>query len=317
MAEMQEECEECKPGLPPYMGTFADLMSLLMCFFVLLLSFAEMEVKKFKQLSGSMKEAFGVQKSIVARDNPKGTSIIAQEFSPGKPTPTPIKQIQQITTDDTKPNLDFTDSTTKHLETEGGDPEQADTSSQPVDESDKQKETEADQQKLADMAEAKAIEEMLKKALNNEIRQGLVEVLSENNQVMIRVREKGSFKSGRANIQSSFVPTLDKISRILAKTRGHIVVAGHTDDIPISTRRFPSNWELSAARSATFVHFLKRRGKIDPKRMEIRAYADTRPLDPAKTPQARAKNRRVEILLSAKADTTVREDVPAGKLEAS
>ncbi len=312
---MSEECEECKPGLPAYMGTFADLMSLLMCFFVLLLSFAEMEVEKFQQLSGSMKEAFGVQKNIVARDNPKGTSIIAKEFSPGKPVPTPIKAVQQITTDDTKPNLDFTDSNTKNLELEGGDPEQADTSAQPDSQEQKQKEAEQDAQKLADIAEAKAIEAMLKKALNDEIRKGLVEVMSKENQVMIRVRERGSFKSGRANIQAAFVPTLDKISRILGKTRGHIVVAGHTDDVPISTRRFPSNWELSAARAATFVHFLKRRGKIDPKRLEIRAYADTQPLDPAKTPQARAKNRRVEILLSAKADTRVEKEVTADSLK--
>ncbi len=316
---MSEECEECQPGLPAYMGTFADLMSLLMCFFVLLLSFAEMEVQKFQQLSGSMKEAFGVQKNIVARDNPKGTSIIAKEFSPGKPTPTPIQQVQQITTDDTKPNLDFTDSNTKNLEVEGGDPEQADTSTLADDAEQKQKEAEAqaqeDAQQLADRAEAKAIEEALKKALNDEIRKGLVEVLSKDNQVMIRVRERGSFKSGRANIQTAFVPTLDKISRILGKTRGHIVVAGHTDDIPISTRRFPSNWELSAARAATFVHFMKRRGKIDPKRMEIRAYADTQPLDPAKTPQARAKNRRVEILLTAKADTRVDQEMAADQLK--
>ncbi len=316
---MSEECEECKPGLPAYMGTFADLMSLLMCFFVLLLSFAEMEVQKFQQLSGSMKEAFGVQKNIVARDNPKGTSIIAKEFSPGKPTPTPIQKVQQITTDDTKPNLDFTDSNTKNLELEGGDPEQADTSVQPDDAEQKQKEAEARNedtaQQEADRAEAKAIEEALKKALNNEIRKGLVEVLSQDNQVMIRVRERGSFKSGRANIQTAFVPTLDKISRILGKTRGRIVVAGHTDDIPISTRRFPSNWELSAARAATFVHFMKRRGKIDPRRMEIRAYADTQPLDPAKTPQARAKNRRVEILLSAKADTQVKKEVASKALK--
>lgn len=62
------------------MGTFADLMSLLMCFFVLLLSFAEMDVQKFKQIAGSMEKAFGVQNILEVKDIPKGTSVIAQEF---------------------------------------------------------------------------------------------------------------------------------------------------------------------------------------------------------------------------------------------
>ena len=79
------ECKCPPPGLPPWMGTFADLMSLLMCFFVLLLSFSEMDVLKFKQIAGSMKFAFGVQNKIEVKDIPKGTSIIAQEFRPGKP----------------------------------------------------------------------------------------------------------------------------------------------------------------------------------------------------------------------------------------
>ena len=63
--EEQKDCD-CVPGLPAWMGTFADLMSLLMCFFVLLLSFAEMDVLKFKRLAGSMREAFGVQNQVDA-----------------------------------------------------------------------------------------------------------------------------------------------------------------------------------------------------------------------------------------------------------
>ena len=76
-----------------WLATFADLMSLLMCFFVLLLSFSEMDVLKFKRLAGSMRTAFGVQAVVNANAIPKGTSIIAQEFSPGKPDPTPLREI--------------------------------------------------------------------------------------------------------------------------------------------------------------------------------------------------------------------------------
>ena len=77
--------------------TFADLMTLLMCFFVLLLSFSEMDVAKFKQLAGSMQNAFGVQTEIDARSMPKGTSMIAQEVSPATPQPSVLNEVRQST----------------------------------------------------------------------------------------------------------------------------------------------------------------------------------------------------------------------------
>src|SRR5690606_34224907 len=97
---------DCKPGLQPWMGTFADLMALLMCFFVLLLSFSEMDAMKFKRLAGSMAQAFGVQNKLNVMDVPKGTSIIAQEFSPGRPEATPINEIWQHTEDITEMSLE-------------------------------------------------------------------------------------------------------------------------------------------------------------------------------------------------------------------
>ena len=103
---MAEECKCPPPGLPAWMGTFADLMSLLMCFFILLLAFSEMDAKKYKQVAGSMSEAFGVQNEFKKKDVPRGTSIIAQEFSPGRPDPTPLNVVQQQTTDITKSTLD-------------------------------------------------------------------------------------------------------------------------------------------------------------------------------------------------------------------
>lgn len=93
-------------GAPAWMATFSDLMSLLMCFFVLLLSFSEMDVLKFKQLAGAMREAFGVQMQIKVEDIPKGTSIIAQEFSPGRPEPTPLNEVRQMTINNDMNTLD-------------------------------------------------------------------------------------------------------------------------------------------------------------------------------------------------------------------
>ena len=103
-------------GAPAWVTTFADLMSLLMCFFVLLLSFSEMDLNKYKQVAGSMRNAFGVQREIKTMAMPKGTSVIAQEFSPGRPSPTPLNVIRQNSIDDTKQTLEFTDVTTKKEE---------------------------------------------------------------------------------------------------------------------------------------------------------------------------------------------------------
>ena len=105
-------CEEikCPAGIPAWVMTFADLMTLLMCFFVLLLSFSEMDQSKCKKIAGSMQFAFGVQDKIETKDPPKGTSIIAREFSPGKPEPTLLKRVQQHTIDLSRNTLEFTDS---------------------------------------------------------------------------------------------------------------------------------------------------------------------------------------------------------------
>jgi chemotaxis protein MotB len=97
-----EECAPCKAGAPAWMATFADMATLLMAFFVLLLSFAEMNVPKFKQINGSLKNSFGVQRLIPVVESPKAQSLIAQSFSPSVAQPTPINTIRQETTDDRK-----------------------------------------------------------------------------------------------------------------------------------------------------------------------------------------------------------------------
>lgn len=100
-----EECPPCVKGAPAWMATFADMATLLMAFFVLLLSFAEMNVPKFKQINGSLKNSFGVQRLIPVVESPKATSLIAKHFSPAVAEPTPVNTIRQQTTDDRKENV--------------------------------------------------------------------------------------------------------------------------------------------------------------------------------------------------------------------
>ena len=80
--EEEEECPKCPPpGAPAWMATFADMATLLMAFFVLILSFAEFNVPKFKQISGSLKNAFGIQRVIPVVEQPKGTTVLSLNFS--------------------------------------------------------------------------------------------------------------------------------------------------------------------------------------------------------------------------------------------
>jgi len=102
----EEECPKCPPvGAPAWMATFADMATLLMAFFVLILSFAEFNVPKFKQISGSLKNAFGVQRIIPIVEQPKGTTVLSLNFSPS-PSPSVTQDMTQQTTDVTKPDLD-------------------------------------------------------------------------------------------------------------------------------------------------------------------------------------------------------------------
>ena len=103
----EEECPKCPPkGAPAWMATFADMATLLMAFFVLILSFAEFNVPKFKQISGSLKNAFGIQKIVPVVEQPKGTTVLSLNFSPS-PAPSVTKNLTQQTSESEQKNLDL------------------------------------------------------------------------------------------------------------------------------------------------------------------------------------------------------------------
>ena len=103
----EEECPKCPPkGAPAWMATFADMATLLMAFFVLILSFAEFNVPKFKQISGSLKNAFGIQRIVPDVEQPKGTTVLSLNFSPS-PAPSVTKNLRQQTSDSEQKNLDL------------------------------------------------------------------------------------------------------------------------------------------------------------------------------------------------------------------
>jgi chemotaxis protein MotB len=270
-----------RKNTPAWVMTFADLMTLLMCFFVLLLSFSEMDAAKFKQLSGSMKEAFGVQAEIKARTIPKGTSIIAREFSPGKPDPTAMNSIRQFTIDSSKNSLDALSEEMKEVE------------------------------------KARKHAQRIRTALDSEIRKNSISVQVKGSTVIIYVREKASFLSGDADVRAAFVPVLHKIAGLIGSEDGTVTVAGHTDDIPIATARYRSNWELSTSRAVSVAHELLGAAALDQSRFVVSGYADTRPQTDNDTAEHRASNRRVEISISRVAKKDIRQDTASSEIMAS
>ena len=116
--EEEEECPKCPPvGAPAWMATFADMATLLMAFFVLILSFAEFNVPKFKQISGSLKNAFGVQKIVPIVEQPKGTTVLSLNFSPS-PAKSVTNEMTQQTTETDKPEIE-TQTKTKDIDGSG------------------------------------------------------------------------------------------------------------------------------------------------------------------------------------------------------
>lgn len=277
--------EEEEGNADGWMVTFSDLMSLLLCFFVLILSMAEVDIIKYKQLADSMAEAFGVQRELELESIPKGTSVVSTEFRPGIPDETIVDIVQQVTTDQTRNSLRI------------GNPD-----SPEADEKDVRDEVLTYDEVMALIKETQLDAEMLRRLLKTEIKEGQIDVESTARTILIRIREKGSFASGSALLNSSFVGVIDKIANALTQIEGRIAVEGHTDNVPINTFAYPSNWDLSAARSVAVVRRMLDIAPLEPTRVTASGFADTRPQAINSTFQGRARNRRVEIVVKQPLD---------------
>lgn len=267
---MEDFPEEEKPGIPAWVVTFADLMTLLLCFFVLLLSFSEIDAQKFKQIAGELSAAFGVQRDVPAVEMPMGTSIIFDNFSSAPAEPTVINEIKQTTTDQ-KPKVD----------TLRGAVDSAATA--------------AEQKKIQEQLE------QLRKVLKPALSDGHINVTQEQHRIVIRVEEKGSFPSGSAKLTWEFESLLLEMAEVLASIPGELTIEGHTDDVPIRTDRFYSNWDLSAARAASVANALLASGAVEPNRLAVKGLADTAARVDNDSAENRAKNRRVEIIIDLSA----------------
>jgi chemotaxis protein MotB len=137
--------------------------------------------------------------------------------------------------------------------------------------------------------------------LQNEIKQGQIEITQLKDKLSLTMVEKILFDSGSAAIKKEGQEVLSRIGEILSKVKDkQITIQGHTDNVPISSKlrdRFPSNWELSAARATTVVRYLQEKANIDPRLLIAAGVGEFRPVASNDTAEGRAKNRRIEIVL--------------------
>jgi len=222
-----------KKGLDEWVMTYGDMMSLLLTFFVLIVSFSSMQETKFDQAAASLSEAFGVMQS---------PESVIEFHDPIVPNHNPQREAEIL-------------------------------------------------------YEVRSVEKMLlDKGLEDQVE---VEVTDDG--VIVRINAPFMFTSGGADLKNQPRTLLDKLAGFFNKTPYKVKVQGHTDDIPINSTRYPSNWELSSARAVTVARYFQSRG-VPPERIEATGFGEHHPIATNDTPQGRAKNRRVEIFLQLEKD---------------
>lgn len=147
------------------------------------------------------------------------------------------------------------------------------------------------------MPAIKQIQSQLEKALAPEIRNHVVDMKVTREGLVVSLREIGFYESGSANIRASSQQAIDRLAGVLGALPESVRIEGHTDNIPIHNARFDSNWELSTARAADLVKLFVLHYHFVPSRLSAAGYAEYHPVSSNDTPEGRARNRRVDIVI--------------------
>ncbi len=335
-------------GAPGWIMTFADLMSLLLAFFVLLFSFSSIDDELYKEVGGSMKDAFGVQSRVQLAGPVLGHSLIFTEFSSGRPDPKMLNVLPQDNLDQRKIyETDKPPGYSNHKDKNEGSPDKIEKAKEQQAEAlqqqaeamkldDAEKMDNQDGAKKADegassegesrgltqkdfsglnkeeKAQAQFAAEQAKELgdeLAQEIANGNLNVETQGNKVIIRIADDASFAPGTADTTAPFQSIVGKIGDVVKDSPGRVVVEGHTDNRPINSEQYRSNWELSAARAVTVTHGLINATGLPENRFEVKGLADTRPIADNEKAIGRAKNRRVEVILEYNALDLIPDEI--------
>jgi chemotaxis protein MotB len=148
-------------------------------------------------------------------------------------------------------------------------------------------------------SDQKELSEQINEALEQYIQSSKVNVTEDSGGLTIHLLEMLLFETGKADLRPEAQKALDELSVLIRNLPNEIRVEGHTDNIPIKTSQFPSNWHLSMARSLNTAYYMMQRG-VNPQKISIGGYSEYKPISPNDTPENRAKNRRVDIVIKKK-----------------
>ncbi len=263
-------------GAPEWIVTFSDMMSLLLTFFIMLLSMSSTDLVKYRQVVESLTGAFGSTTEETAqyeKSMPVTTDQITNEN----------QAMQQI----------------------------AKTISEMIQDSNLQKfvkmESKDDQLiisgKITEQVQANQTSQLiaqLNSIIASEKMEDMVKVVIDPRGIAVRITDRNLFDIGRADVKKESYRVLYKIGQLMNQVNDDILIEGHTDDLPIRTRQYPSNWELSSARAAGVARFLLQYCKIPKERVTVAGVADTRPIQQNANEENRSNNRRVEFIFLKK-----------------
>ncbi|SHO54714.1 putative lipoprotein YiaD precursor [Vibrio quintilis] len=154
---------------------------------------------------------------------------------------------------------------------------------------------ERQQESVSTVDEMEVVSENIKQALSREIEQGAIEVENLGQEIVIRIREKGAFPKDSAFLQPKFRPLVRQIAELVKDVPGVVRISGHTDNQPLDSELYRSNWDLSAQRAVSVAQEMEKVPDFDHGRLEVRGMADTQPVASNDTALGRSENRRVEI----------------------
>ena len=241
-----------------WLVSYADFITLLFAFFVVLYASAQVDQQKVGKLALAIQVAF--QELGVF---PASTTQVPMDLN----DPMPFSTVQTI----------------QNVERSN---EMGRIASPPKDEL-----------AAASQSDLSTLQSELQQALKDEIALHSVALHRESEGLVISLREFGFFNSGSATLKPSAMPALDRIGAILAVRTCQLRIEGHTDNIPMHKAGIASNWELSTARSTELIRLLILRYRFSPERLSAAGYAEYHPIASNATPQGRAQNRRVDLVI--------------------
>ena len=259
MAKRKKE-EPQKPS-KAWMDTFADLMNLLLCFFVLLFSMSTVDAQKFEAIAASFSQTFSIFSG--------GQISIGKGMLLGNG----VSQLNELE--------EYMDSMGKMAENE----EEA----EELDEMQKKLEE-------AKLTESEKLAERIEEAIEESQMEDQIQLDFTSQYVQLTLKGAILFDSGSASLKKDAMPIVERVALILERyAESEIEIEGHTDNVPIHTSRFANNNELSSARALSMFNYLVENTTLEPARIKHSGRGEYLPIADNSTPEGRAKNRRIEI----------------------